>query len=393
MKGTEGRGHGRTARVLAALATLALVAACAAAVVAGVPAAGAAPVAPAAQSVLTLRTDGDHDGMWLLPPGGGQATAAGVLPGVAQQVAVSPDGTTVAYLPALGRPYVWIGHGPPAPKTISLQAAGIRTVTGMTWVSEDELLVSGSKKAGDADGYDDRLYTVDVTSGAVAPFRNLSGTQPDAAPDTGQIVYVQFKKLDDGSKKNDYTPRYRESLKLTTLTGTGSGRTLGSREYRPLAYYRAWAAPQLAAGGTWVIAGELGSDVRVTYTISYVDTDYWMPWLTTLQPTPMAMAWSADGAMVAFGGAVTGLDSSTSCAYVADVAAGTLARTAPDLINKASAFWAMDIAWSDGDRFVVDAMDQSASTVDDELRVLVIDASDMSTVTELGSGHLSVWVR
>ena len=253
---------------------------------------GAAAAAP--QSVLTLRTDGDHDGLWLLPPGGGEASAAGVLPGVAQQAAVSPDGATAAYLPAMGKPFVWIGHGPLAPKTISLQAAGIRTVTSMTWVSEDELLISGSKKANDADGYNDRLYTVDVKSGVVAAFRNLTGTQPDAAPDTGQIVYVQFKKLDDGSAKNDHTPKYRESLKLTTLTGSGSGRTLGSEEYRPLAYYRAWAAPQLAAGGKWIIAGELGSDVRVTYNIYYVDTDYWMQWLTTLQPTPMAMAWSPD---------------------------------------------------------------------------------------------------
>ncbi len=201
------------------------------------------------------------------------------------------------------------------------------------------------------------------------------------------------RRLDDGSAKNDHTPRYRESLKLTTLTGSGSGRTLGSREYRPLAYYRAWAAPQLSAAGEWIIAGELGSDVRVTYTIYYVDTDYWTQWLTTLQPTPMAMAWSPDSPRVAFGGAVTGLDSSTSCIYVADVSAGMLLRTGPELLNKASAFWAMDIAWSDGDRFVVDAVDQAASTVDDELRVFVIDASDTTRLTDLGMGHLSVWVR
>jgi hypothetical protein len=378
--------------VIAATGVLAVFATGAAAVVGGA-AARAVPVAPAAQSVLTLRTDGDHDALWLLQPDGGEAKAAGVLPGVAQQVAVSPDGATVAYLPAMGRPFVWIGYGPAAVKTISLRGAGVRTVTGMTWVSADELLVSGSKKAGDADGYNDRLYTVDVTRGTVTPFRNLAGTQPDAAPVTGQIVYVQFKKLDSGSARNDHTPRYRESLKLTTLTASGSGRTLGSREYRPLAYYRAWAAPQLAPGGKWIVAGELGSDVRVTYNIYCVDTDYWIPWLTTLQPTPMAMAWSPVGPVVAFGGAVTGLDSSTSCVYVADVTAGSLLRSSPELINKASAFWVMDIAWSDGDRFVVDAFDQNASTLDDEMRVLVIDAGDLTKTTELGVGHLSVWVR
>ena len=344
------------------------------------------------ESVLTLRTAGDHDALWLLPPAGGAATAAGTLPGSAENAAVSPDGATVAYLPVEGKPLVWIGYGPLAPKTIPLQAAGVKTLTSMTWIALDELLVSGSKKANDSGGYNDRLYTVNVTTGAVAPFRNLSGTSPDASFDTGRIVYVKFKKLDNGSPRNDHTPKYRESLMLTSVSETGAGRALDSQEYRPMADYRAYSSPQIAAGGAWIISGQTGSDVSVTYSISYVTDSYMETWLTMSQPTPQAMAWEPDGPAVAFGGDLTGPDDTLGCVYIADVAAGSLARTPFDLISRASAGWVIDLAWSMDARLVVDALD-SGSNPGDEFHVFVLDPADLSKLTDLGEGHLSVWVR
>jgi hypothetical protein len=348
----------------------------------------------AAQSVLTLRTAGDHDALWLLPPAGGAATAAGVLPGVAENAAVSPDGATVAYLPVNGKPSVWIGYGPLAPKTISLQAAGIKTLTGMTWIAEDALLISGSKRANDFNGYNDRLFTANVTTGAVAPFRSLSGTEPNASFDTGKIVYVKFKKLDNGSPKNNHTPKYRESLMLANVRGSGAGRVLGSEDYRALADYRAYSLPQIAAGGVWIIAGQTGSDVRVTYNIYYVDDYSSETWLTMLQPTPQAAAWSPDSPMVAFGGVPTGPGDVRGCVYVADVAGGSLERTSFDLLSRASADWVMDVAWSEGTKLVIDALGSSANKgASADLRVLLLDAADLSALTDLGEGHLSVWVR
>jgi hypothetical protein len=347
-----------------------------------------------ADSVLTLRTDGDHDALWLLPPDGGAATAAGMLPGHAQNVCASPDGSTVAYIPLTGKPFVWIGYGPAAPKTISLEAAGIKTLTGMTWIALDQLLVAGSKKANDFYGYNDRLYTVNVTTGAVAAFRGLSGTEPDASFDTGKVVYVKFKKLDNGSAKNDNTPKYKESLMLTSVSGSGAGRELDAQSYRPVADYRAFAAPQIAAGGEWIISGQTGSDVSVTYTVSYLGNDYSETWLTMSQPTPLAFAWSPDSPMLAFGADVTGPDDTLGCVYVADVAGGSLERTAVDLLSRASVGWVMDLAWSAGTRFVADALGSSANIGDPtELHVLVMDAADLSKLTDLGEGHLSVWVK
>ena len=54
----------------------------------------------------------------------------------------------------------------------------------------------------------------------------------------------------------------------------------------------------------------------------------------------------------------------------------------------------MDLAWSAGTRFVADALGSSANIGDPtELHVLVMDAADLSKLTDLGEGHLSVWVK
>ena len=68
---------------IVAAAALALAVACLPLLARGRPAAAeglraaghsSATYGGAAQSVLTLRTAGDHDALWLLPPGGGAAT-------------------------------------------------------------------------------------------------------------------------------------------------------------------------------------------------------------------------------------------------------------------------------------------------------------------------------
>ena len=79
---------------------------------------------PAAESVLVVRSAGDHDALWLLSPVDGTPTAAGELPGKAGSVAVSPDGANVAYLPANGGPRVWIGYGPLARRPSRWPAPG-----------------------------------------------------------------------------------------------------------------------------------------------------------------------------------------------------------------------------------------------------------------------------
>ncbi len=354
--------------------------------------AGAARDTAAAEKVLTLRFDGTQDALWLVSEEG-TATAAGKLPGVAEDVAVSPDGSTAAYLPFAGKPVVWIGYSPDGAKTIDLAPAGVKTLTGMTWTSNDQLLISGSKKAKDAAGLNDRLYTVDVATGTVAAFRGLSGTEPNASPDTGKIAYVRFKKLDNGKGPDHVGPKYRESLMLTTVSGSGAPQTLDSTEYRMTEDYHAYASPQLAPGGDWIAYGTTGSDVSVTYHVLYLADEYMMPWFEMGMGTPVAMAWAPAGPLLALGGEAVGPGSECSL-YVADAAGGDMGRTTRDLLSKASITWIMDMDWSDGGRIVADGLIRNDSpTSDDETRVLLLDSADLSTVKDLGEGDLSVWVR
>jgi hypothetical protein len=354
-------------------------------------AAEAARHAPAAEQVLTLRYNGTVDALWLVSAEG-TATAVGTLPGVAEEVAVSPDGSTAAYMPFASKPFVWIGYSPAGQKTIPLAAAGVKTLTGLTWTSNDQLLISGSKKANDATGYSDRLYTVDVATGAVTPFRNLSGTNADASPDTGKIVYVRWKKLDNGTRKYP-EPKYRESLMLTSLTGTGAGKALDEQEFRMGANYNPYTAPRLSPAGDWIAYGTTGSDVSVTYHVAYLGDGFITPWFDMWMPTPIALEWAPASPLLALGGAAVGPGSDAGM-YVADAAGGAMGRTAKDLFTKAAVEWILDMDWSDGGKIVVDGLDKNAgSNADAEFHVLLLDGADLSKATDLGLGHLSAWVR
>lgn len=379
---------GRAKPVFAlALAAVTLLALCATAVAS--EAAGGRRSATG-ETILTLRTMGDHDELWLVSSDATE-TAAGGLPGVAQAVAASPDGTYAAYLPVGGKPSIWIGHGPDGVKTIDLQPAGIRTVTGLTWTSETQLLISGTAKANNANGYTDKLYTVDVTTGAVASFRGLSGTEPNASPDTGKVVYVKYKKLKP-DPKNPKVAHYRESLMVTDVSGTGAGTALDEDEYYVTADYRAFAAPQIAPGGEWIAYGTTGSDVSVTYSIISLDAGGYMPWLKMWMPTPLAMAWAPSSPLLALGAAAVGAGDQDAAVYITDVAGGAMGRTPRALFTEASIEWVMDMDWSASGKLVMDGLPKDFDT-SGVTHVLVMDTNDLTALTDLGEGHLSVWVR
>jgi len=373
---------------LALVITLLLVAA--AALIVSSQAGAARHAAPIQETILTLRTESDHDTMYLVS-NEGTATAKGALPGVAETVAASPDGTWVAYLPVGGKPFLWLSQGWDTVRTVDLQPAGIKTVTGLTWTTETQLLISGTSKANNAAGYTDKLYTVDVTTGAVASFRNLSGTEPNASFDTGKIVYVKYKKL-KADPKNPKVAHYRESLMVTTLDGLGAGFTLDEDEYYLTSDYRAFAAPQIAPGGFWIAYGTTGSDVSVTYTVIYLDTQGYVPWTTIWMPTPLAIAWAPSSPLLALGGAAVGPGDMDGAMYIVDPDAGATGRTSRDLFTKASIEWVMDMDWALDGKLVVDGLPKDFDT-SGETHVLLVDSSDLKQLSDLGEGHLSVWVR
>jgi hypothetical protein len=343
----------------------------------------------AGQVVLTVRTSGGHDALWLVPPAGGTPTAAGTLPGVAGSCAVSPDGANVAYLPASAKPSIWIGYGALAPKTIALGSAGVKRVGSMTWISADQLLISASANPRYYDLRAARLYTVDVRTGSVKAFRGLSGAEPNADPVSGKVAYVRFTKLDGGTARNNQAHLYRESLMLLSLSGSGAGRLLSFEQYRLYADQRAFSQPLLARGAKWVLTGRTGSDVRVTYAL-YDAGLAAMPWLTVFAPAVPAAAWAPDGGRVAFGGVVPSGDFADACIYVDDVSSGALTRTQAALLPGASIAMITGVAWSNDGMLAADARVSDHGAANDH--VFVLRGDDLSTLKDLGQGHLSVWV-
>ena len=339
---------------------------------------------PVAESVLVARSAGAHDALWLLSPLDGTPTAAGELPGKAGAVAVSPDGANVAYLPGNGGPRVWIGYGPLAPKTVSLAGVGVKRVHGLTWIDAQRLIVSGVTRSS-AGSFNDRLYLVNVATGAVRSFRDLRGTEPYAAPAAGKLAYVKFTTVVPASAANYRTPTVRESLKLLSLSGKGSGRAVATEQYQVFAEHRAFSAPQLSPDASWLLTGETGSDVRVTYALR--QSVWGSPFLTLFAPAVQAGGgWDATGTRTAFAGVAEPLPGAAACIWVYDVQAGSLVRSPASLSIGAMI---ERLAWAPSGRLVARVWPSGSGAV---YRDFVVSA-DLSSATDIGVGRLPVWIQ
>ena len=335
--------------------------------------------------VLALRRAAGKDSMWLLPPAGGVATAAGTLPGLPGSVAVAPDGQNVAYLPESGAPRVWLGYGPLAPRTISLAPAGVRKVDSFTWITNDKLLVAGVTAGKYVDPYKDRLFLVNASTGHVRAFRDLRGTEPSAAPAIGRVAYVRLTTLDPGSASNGNSPLVRESLKLLRLDRTGGGRVVASERYRVYAAHRAMSQPKLSPDAVWVLTGETGSDVRVTYDLR--DIQGGQPFLSVFAPALQAEAgWDPTGQRTAFAGTEI-LRQDRASVWVYDTTTGALVRTPAGLLPDVMI---SDLAWSASGDLVAGAW--STVGLSSTRHVLVLPG-DLASVRDLGTGRLPVWVQ
>jgi len=352
----------------------------------GPAAAGDGPAAT--QMVLTLRTDGDREDLWIVTPAG-VASKVGTLPGMAGTAAASPDGSMVAYTPEKGAS-LWLWEGPGEPKTISLQAAGITGVHGSTWIASDKLVISASKGGSRYDAHTARLFTVDVSTGGVAPFRSLRGAGPNADITSGTMVYVRYKKLDNGNARNHHTPLYRESMMLLDLKGTSAPEELDSAQYRLYFDMAEFNMPTLAAGGDWLVAGSMGDDPEVTYKV-YGGFDISGLWLTMFEEGPQAAAWAPVGSKLAICGTLEspGVDSTGACVYVLDVGSGAMTRTPAGLLDDVAPGWLGGVAWANDGSLAVDALD---SNVPGHSGKVLLIGSGLDTVKDLGEGHLSVWV-
>ncbi len=195
------------------------------------------------------------------------------------------------------------------------------------WIDANRLLVSGVTRAS-AGYYSGRLFLVNAATGKVRSFRDLLGIEPSAAAAVGKVAYVRITTLAAGTSGRGAT--VRESLKVLSLSHTGSGRTVWAEQYQLFAAYRAFSQPQVSPDATWFLTGETGSDVRVTYAIR---DRYGYPLLKLFSPALQAGAgWDAAGGRTAFAGVTDAIGDSIACVWVYDTIAGSLTRTARGLI-------------------------------------------------------------
>jgi hypothetical protein len=352
------------------------------------PADGAAAPAqapsPSSQRILVARSAGGHETLWLVSPADGAASAAGSLPGRAGRVAVSPNGLNVAYLPASQAPRVWIGYGPKAPRTVSLAAAGVTAVDGLTWISSDRILVSGTISGRYADADRDRLFVVTVSTGKVSAFRDLRGTEPSAAPGVGKVAYVRLTTLAPGDAQHPGAPLIRESLRILSLAGSGGGSELAFQRYRRFVDYRAFQEPKLSPTGKWLLTGQTGSDVSVTYSLR--ETGIGFTFLTLSSGNLPAAAWDAAGRRIAFAATPTPFAQSRLSAWAYDVQTGAMMRTPGAAITDQQI---LDLSWSADGALAIGTRTISATSA----RRILVALADLSAVTDLGTGRLPVWVE
>jgi hypothetical protein len=362
------------------LTTVCLVATLAAASLAAAGIAAAASFGRAVldvpEYVLVTRDAGRGDSLWLVNPEEGSAVAAGSLPGHAGAVALAPGGLTVAYLPASGAPSVWIADGSKRARVVRL-SAGVRRVRGLTWIDDRRLVVSAAAaRTSDLSLY--RLYTVDAFSGRVRPFRGLTGVEPSAAPGAHKLAYVRVTRLLGGRL-------VRETLKLLSLRGRGSGQTLETAQYSPRVGRRSFARPLLSTGARWLLTGKTSVAARVTYAVRDASG---RPLLTLYSPARQAGAWDAAGVRAALAGELAGAPTTDACVWVYDVADGSLLRTPAGLLGDVAL---TSVAWSPtGTRLAAEAVGYDAEGSSRHLFVL---PADLAWFRDLGEGGLPVWIR
>ena len=81
---------------------------------------------------------------------------------------------------------------------------------------------------------------------------------------------------------------------------------------------------------------------------------------------------------------------SDACVYVEDVSSGALTRTPAGALSGGSAGMISGMARSDDGRLVAGVLDSGAGTAREH--VFVTRGDDLSTLEDVGQGHLSVWV-
>lgn len=353
---------------------------------AGASAAPHGVVVPVSGSIVVVRrAAGQQDSLWSVDPVSKAATQLATLKFRAARVERSPGAVHLAYLPTTAGPklYVYDTHDGVL-RAWSLAARGVKVIDSFAWLSSTRLLVAGKATGGFAFyPFADRLYVLNVATGAVTRFGSVLGTEPTAAPGAG-LAYV---RLSDGGRVSGASPLRWVVERLYLLRhGVAKPRLIASARYPNGFDIRRFRDPRLSPDGAFVITSTTGSDVSVRYTVRSAATGKTLRTVDTTLAGRDATAWSTLGEQVAFWGMPPADSATITKLAVYDAAAKSLRGS-----GKLSKVAVTGLAWSYGDALLAYSL-RGLQAADDTAELWTADPATLSSQTDLGAGSLPVFL-
>ena len=340
---------------------------------------------PQPSSIAVVRRAAGRDALWSVAPSDGAALKLIDITFRPARAELSPDRTRLALLPLTAGPRVHVyDFAAGTLKTLSLAGRGVRTISALTWRSNQRLIVSGSRSAPSAYAFDDRLYAVNVETGRSSWFRQLYGTEPSIAGQAPRLVYVRL--ADAGPDLTGPGDRLvSERLVSLRLAGGTAPRVVVRSRYPDGLDIRAFKDPRVSPDGRWVITSTTGSDVSATYEVRAVGTGKSVLAKDTQVAGRDATAWNEQSSRVAFWGIAITAPQATRI-FVYDVTADklTAGQRYADRV-------ATGLSWApDGSRlsYTLSAFGNAA----DVGRLWIVDPTAWASAQVLGAGGLPAWL-
>lgn len=342
-------------------------------------------------AIVVVRKDtGGPWTLWRVTPAAGVEARLAELPFEPSAATPSPARTKVVYQPLMWRKKLAlklavldVASG--RVKTIAVRGGQLRQVSTLTWLSESQLLVSGPPPGIRSGPEVDLLVQVNAKTGAGSSFRGLQGSDPDAATESGKLVYVTAEKAPEGGGAYD-GPAVRETLMMASLDNESAPAPVVEgygNDPELTAAHRVMAEPSLSPDGAYVLTVETGSDPQLTYTLRGVD-DASVLFDKFVYGNPSG-EWSADG-RVAFWG-IGPVRPNAMRIWVYAVASRAMVRS-PRLQD---AMWVNGLAWSPANHLAVGVM--GGDPGDPQSEVWVSRGARLDDLTAVAAGALPVWVE
>lgn len=273
-----------------------------------------------AGKLLVVRKDGTAWRVFRTTVNTEAEEALGILPFRPRQAVASLNEARVLYVGA-GRRLAVVDSSSGAVRVISTDGYPIRSIDGVTWASDEEVVFGGSRTSwGSPES--SSLYVADVATGAVSAM-GREGGEPSVSSDAGSLIYVTRRPSARGPYGQSAGSWVRETIHLLTSLDDRTPQSLCGSVFYPDAG-REFDCPLLSPDGRYVWNSTTGTDVRVTYQLIDVAFPEGGAYLQISGASIPAATWG--DTRVAFQETEASASGGALAVFVYDAATGTLSR-------------------------------------------------------------------